>query len=432
MNVEKQHVDKKREGKAIGYSEDFQDCNARELDRLREQYRKSKREGKLDVSSSNATQHSSSRPEFSSTRDSKIVDKEVEDTSFPKPRRVKSREVHKRSNKQTHEPSQERSLSRNSVELKLSFNKTKRTKAARGVKSREVYKRGRPPPEDDTRGNTNPEAELLTSSESELVSKSLIKIKEIVNRRKTEELLRRSKTTNLTAESLGTPSPRRQSKSFDEMSKVEMELRETISREQKKLLALQERRRQKLTEFRNESQKQNTRQIQENTLAKNREKKATMHKEQTRSNPNTKRESSGNETTDKIDTWALSVSKKHHANQTQQAAKTRTTRSSEFKTKVESNASPDLVTCSNCGRSFMKDRIAKHQNACKKASARIKKPFDAKRKRAEGTDMEKYIIIGKDTNDESGYKVCITSLLCTGNNRYKMHARYLRIHVSTF
>lgn len=84
------------------------------------------------------------------------------------------------------------------------------TKAARGLKSREVYKRGRPPPEDETGRNTNPKGELLASSESELVSKSLVKIKELVNRRKTEELLRRSRTANLTAESLVTPSPRRQ------------------------------------------------------------------------------------------------------------------------------------------------------------------------------------------------------------------------------
>lgn len=390
---------------AIAFLEDVetQDGNLNELDKLRKKYRKSKREGKHDVSSSNMAENSNSRPEFSSTRDTRVVDEEIENTSFPKARRVKSREVHKRRNKQTDEASKERNSNRNSEDLESSFNKNKVTKGARGVKSREVYKRGRPPPEDDT-------GQLLASSESELVSKSLVKIKELVNRRKTEELLRRSQTANLTAEGLVTPSPRRQSQSFDEMSKVEMELRETISREQKKLLALQERRRQKLAEFRNESRKENTRkestERQENiNFEKNREKKATTNAEQTRSNPNTKRtgKSSGNETTDKIDTLANSVSKKN-ANQIQ-PAKTRTTKRGEFKTNVESSFSSDLVTCSNCGRSFMKERITRHQNACKKAAARVKKPFDAKRKRAEGTDMEKYIIMGKDTNDEYDYKV---------------------------
>ena len=392
---------------------------------MRQKYRKSKREGKhIDVSASNTAENRESKSEFSSNRDPKIVDEQIENTSFPKARRLKSREVHKQRKKQTHEASKERNTNKNSEELELSFNKTKMTKAARGVKSREVYKRGRPPPEDETGRNTNPKGELLASSESELVSKSLVKIKELVNRRKTEELLRRSRTTNLTAESLVTPSPRRQSQSFDEMSKAEMELRETISREQKKLLALQERRREKFAEFRNESRKEITKkesiQRHENAnLDKKREKKATtnasryerhheIHTEQTRLNPNTKRtgKSSGNETTDKIDTLTNSVPKKKNGNQIQHV-KTRTTKSSD----VESSLNSDLVTCSNCGRSFMKERITRHQNACKKASARVKKPFDAKRKRAEGTDMEKYIIMGKDTNDDPDYKVCFTSSL---------------------
>ena len=411
-----------------------EDNNLSELGKLRRKHRKSKAENHQAVPTMNTAKNHSS-PSFSSTYDKVEVNRDGRNACLPKARGMKSREVHRRGRKASQESSKERNSNSNSQELESSFTESKMTKARRGVKSREVYKRGRKPSLEDntetnTKANTNTNMEHLAFSftENDAVSKSLVKIKELVSRRKTEELILRSTTAKLAAQSQ-TPSPRRNSQSFDEMRKIEIELRETISREQKKLLALQERRRQKAAEYRNEieeiggkdgqqiERKQNTlRQSRDERTTKNmkkseRESRDEIYTEQTRSKSKNTKQNCEHEMMDKTNT--NSVSNERNAKQQQQIKKPQVTQSAELQLKEKKNSSSvaamiDLVTCSNCGRGFMKERIAKHEKACRKASARIKKPFDTRRKRAEGTDMEKYIIMGRNAGDDSPYKVYIS------------------------
>ncbi len=414
-----------------------EDNNLSELGKLKRKHRKSKAENYQAVPTMNTTKNHSS-PSFSSTYDKVEVNRDGRNACLPKARGVKSREVHRRGRKASQESSKERNSNRNSQELESSFTESKMTKARRGVKSREVCKRGRKPSLEDntetnTKVNTNANMEHLafSSTEGDAVSKSLVKIKELVSRRKTEELILRSTTAKLATQSQ-TPSPRRNSQSFDEMRKIEIELRETISREQKKLLALQERRRQKAAAYGNEvesrkeiggkdgqqiERKQNTlRQSRDERTTKNmkkseRESRDEIYTEQTRSKSKKTKQNCEHEMMDKTNT--NSVSNERNAKQQQQIKKPQVTQSAELQLKEKKNSSSvaamiDLVTCSNCGRGFMKERIAKHEKACRKASARIKKPFDTRRKRAEGTDMEKYIIMGKNTGDDSPYKVYIS------------------------
>uniref|UniRef100_A0A0B6YW12 C2HC/C3H-type domain-containing protein n=1 Tax=Arion vulgaris TaxID=1028688 RepID=A0A0B6YW12_9EUPU len=49
----------------------------------------------------------------------------------------------------------------------------------------------------------------------------------------------------------------------------------------------------------------------------------------------------------------------------------------------------DLSKCQLCGRSFLKDRLRKHQDACAKAN-KPRKEFDSAKKRVEGTELAKY------------------------------------------
>ena len=416
-----------------------EDNNLSELGKLRRKHRKSKAENHQAVPTMDTAKINPS-PSFSSTYDKVEVNRDARNACLSKARRVKSREVHRRGRKASQESSKERNSNRNSQEFESSFTESRMTKARRGVKSREVYKRGREPSLEDntetntkanTNTNTNMEHLAFSSTENNAVSKSLVKIKELVSRRKTEELILRSTTAKLAAQSQ-TPSPRRNSQSFDEMRKIEIELRETISREQKKLLALQERRRQKAAEYGNEiesrkeiggkdgqqiERKQNTpRQSRDERTTKNmkkseRESRDEIYTEQTRSKSNKTKQHREHDMMDKTNT--NSVSNERNGKQQQQIKKPQVTQSAELQLKEKKNSSSvaamiDLVTCSNCGRGFMKERIAKHEKACRKASARIKKPFDTRRKRAEGTDMEKYIIMGRNAGDDSPYKVYIS------------------------
>ncbi|XP_059058296.1 zinc finger C2HC domain-containing protein 1C isoform X2 [Achroia grisella] len=49
------------------------------------------------------------------------------------------------------------------------------------------------------------------------------------------------------------------------------------------------------------------------------------------------------------------------------------------------------VGCTVCGRRFAADRLAKHQEICKKAHAKKRKPFDALKHRLAGTEAEPFI-----------------------------------------
>jgi hypothetical protein len=352
--------ERKEKAKASTVVEDMEtrdDCNHSELEKLRNKYRKFKINQQV-VSAMNMEKNSSSPP---LTYDKMEANRDNRKASLPK---------------------------------------------ARGVKSREVYKRGRRPPSEESHVETNSKHVAYSSTENDLVSKSLVKIKELVHRRKTEELILRSKTTKLTALDQ-TPSPRRNSQSFDEMCRVEVELRETISREQKKLLALQERRRQKVVERKNEpiethneigGKKEQPMGRQQNTPSRG--------EKTTKSVGKSKREKHQETYTDHTRLNSKETKQNCEYGMTDKDKNSKPMKKQQLKQKTSSSAdaSMDSVTCSNCGRGFMKERIAKHEKACKKASARIKKPFDAKRKRAEGTDVEKYIIMGK-TSDDSQYKV---------------------------
>lgn len=394
--------------------------NLSELDKLRKRNRKSR----IGVFFAHKDENRLSPVEFESTYEPKGFDRNDENASLTNPRGVKSGEVYKRLKR----PSDEygRKEYRNDVFASLSAMSNK-LRARQGVKSREVYKRGSKPGNEeantDTRANENENenGKCLARSFSE-VSKSLVKIKELVHRRKTEELILRSKTARLAANEshYKESSPGKNSQSFDEMCRIEMELRETISREQKKLLQLQERKRRRSGKEReresrnNDGEKQHrsteTGQGEENMAKKStKDSRDGNFRREKRLNPNRNAEY---KETKEGNAGEKSVSYEKKVNEL--TRKTQTNRDSATKSSnhKEGNlndrtavVNQDLVTCSNCGRGFMKERIAKHEKACKKASARIKKPFDAKRKRAEGTDMEKYLIMGKETSDDSQYKV---------------------------
>ena len=256
------------------------------------------------------------------------------------------------------------------------------------MKSREVYKRGRKPSgEINEELNTNINSEELSSSFTQSdVSKSLVKIKQLVQRRKTEELLVRSTAAKPVPEN-NTSSPRQQnSQSFEELCKAEAEIREIISREQKKLLALQQKQKLKITEKRSsrlESRngtgrkpfeavevEQNASQEREKRTRNVKEPKREDHHEMILSKRNAAKPNTQHETVDKMNTKPSTQIK-----QAQPTQKTSTEPKHEGGEKLSlvDDATIDLVTCSNCGRGFMKARIAKHEKACRKASARVKK-----------------------------------------------------------
>ncbi|XP_075982798.1 uncharacterized protein LOC142981029 [Anticarsia gemmatalis] len=64
------------------------------------------------------------------------------------------------------------------------------------------------------------------------------------------------------------------------------------------------------------------------------------------------------------------------------------------------------VPCAICGRRFAADRLDKHQDICKKAHAKKRKPFDALKHRLAGTEAEPFIHkLRKPTNNPSTTKV---------------------------
>lgn len=57
----------------------------------------------------------------------------------------------------------------------------------------------------------------------------------------------------------------------------------------------------------------------------------------------------------------------------------------------QEEAPVELAECSNCGRKFAADRLAKHTNVCVKSSQKKRKVFDNRKMRMQGTDMENYL-----------------------------------------
>lgn len=51
-----------------------------------------------------------------------------------------------------------------------------------------------------------------------------------------------------------------------------------------------------------------------------------------------------------------------------------------------------LIPCSICGRKFMQDRLDKHRDVCSKTKQKVRKPFDVRAARVQGTEMEKYVL----------------------------------------
>ncbi|XP_028396093.1 zinc finger C2HC domain-containing protein 1C-like isoform X2 [Dendronephthya gigantea] len=413
----------KEKVEAIDYFKNNQkQKNHSEQDKLRKKNRKSR----TGVAFAKNEESKLSTVEFSSTYEANGVDRDGGNAYSTKPRGVKSREVFKRQKRPSDE--YDRTEYRNDEVFASLAAKNNKLRARKGVKSREVYKRGSKPANEEaiteTNVNEKGNGECLARSFSE-VSKSLVKIKELVHRRKTEELILRSNTARPAAnESHKQSSPRARgnSQSFDEMCRVETELRETISREQKKLLELQKRmgrrsrkkREQESRNYNGEKQHRSTetRQGEANMVKISpNETQDGNFKRETRSKQHRNAEYQRTNEEDFRRGRGKSVSYEYKVSEL--TGRTQTSRDSTTKSSIhkETNANAtsgsviqDLVTCPNCGRGFMKERIAKHEKACRKASARIKKPFDAKRKRAEGTDMEKYLIMGKETSDDSKYK----------------------------
>lgn len=267
----------------------------------------------------------------------------------------------------------------------------------RTSQSKDVYKRAMKLGHGDEINETNSarsHANESSCSKDEL-SKNLAKIKEL-GRRKTEEFLHRSMTNNLALDDRFhdskscQPSPRKNSLKLEEMHRMEMELRETISRERKKLLVLQQRRREVLGETTRENDDEN-----KNELKTSKTKQSNCRDSNNELDNNSERTASHEWPRQRLQTRS-----------TKQVAR----QSTEMKfEKLNSNADAamDLMTCSNCGRCFVKERISKHENACKKASARKKKPFDARKKRAQGTEMEKYFIAEVVRNDKPAREASI-------------------------
>ena len=237
------------------------------------------------------------------------------------------------------------------------------------------------------------------------LSKSLVKIKEL-SRRKTEEMIQLRTTTasKISAErkhSQPTPRPE-DSRNLDDMCQLEMELRETISRERKKLLALKQRK--------EKMQGKTTKETPGDGLAGGRGVRNPGSKilKETQCSADKGSTSNMDETRDKAsqeDPGKPSPSVKPSPQISRNPE-------SENAVSTDSVSETELLACSNCGRRFMKERISKHENACKKVSARKKKPFDARRKRAEGTDMEEYLNAEKKTSEISKptKEVCLKHL----------------------
>ncbi|XP_049828565.1 serine/arginine repetitive matrix protein 1-like [Schistocerca gregaria] len=51
----------------------------------------------------------------------------------------------------------------------------------------------------------------------------------------------------------------------------------------------------------------------------------------------------------------------------------------------------DLVACSNCGRHFATDRVAKHEEICRRTTTKKRKVFDPVKQRVKGTEAETFV-----------------------------------------
>lgn len=65
------------------------------------------------------------------------------------------------------------------------------------------------------------------------------------------------------------------------------------------------------------------------------------------------------------------------------------------KPKNTSPPDPNLAECPVCGRRFNKDRIAKHEEVCRKASTKKRKVFDPTKMRVQGTELEQFVMNNK-------------------------------------
>ncbi|XP_072930166.1 uncharacterized protein [Epargyreus clarus] len=69
----------------------------------------------------------------------------------------------------------------------------------------------------------------------------------------------------------------------------------------------------------------------------------------------------------------------------------RTPSSNKPRTSTSANGSAGEDACTVCGRRFAPDRLLKHQEICRKAHAKKRKPFDALKHRLAGTEAEPFI-----------------------------------------
>ncbi|CAH0678721.1 unnamed protein product [Chilo suppressalis] len=82
--------------------------------------------------------------------------------------------------------------------------------------------------------------------------------------------------------------------------------------------------------------------------------------------------------------------------------------------------------CTVCGRRFAPDRLPKHQEICKKAHAKKRKPFDALKHRLAGTEAEPFINkLRKTGANPSSNKVASTKPV--GNNNWRQkHEEFIQ------
>ncbi|XP_037827958.1 bromodomain-containing protein DDB_G0270170 isoform X1 [Lucilia sericata] len=70
---------------------------------------------------------------------------------------------------------------------------------------------------------------------------------------------------------------------------------------------------------------------------------------------------------------------------------------------------PGMAACQYCQRNFNEDRLAKHEDVCKKMTTKKRKIFDASKHRVKGTEAEKYIKKGK-VSSTSGPKTVTAAI----------------------
>lgn len=75
-----------------------------------------------------------------------------------------------------------------------------------------------------------------------------------------------------------------------------------------------------------------------------------------------------------------------------------------------------MANCQFCQRNFNEDRLEKHQEVCRKMTAKKRKIFDASKHRVQGTEAEKYVKKGLGKTANSSTTKSVTAVANHNNN----------------